>query len=267
MCAGRLLPPASSHAVPAGPTLPCEARDSAVSCSYLPPPSPPQRRRGSRADPVSEDDLLRAIEKLSGLGSGFGAVRIGAKQFVRSVPTELSTDSNALIQLAEVGAGAVRLGGSRSLEVLSPALHACGCYTRGCHGSPGCVWAEKAARLSHSRLPRFTRPRDSRLHGFPCSRTPLPPIPTCPHPSEPLPSQERGGYFSLADALGATGWQEARVREALGVMAREELLLIDDLPGELTRDLLFDFLFVCIGGISRVRDLHRALPRATPKLG
>lgn len=41
------------------------------------------------------------------------------------------------------------------------------------------------------------------------------------------------------------GWQEARVREALGVMAREELLLIDDLPGELTRGLLFD-CFVCL---------------------
>lgn len=53
---------------------------------------------------MSEDDLLRAIEKLSGLGSGFGAVRIGARLFVRSVPTELSTDSNALIELAEVGA-------------------------------------------------------------------------------------------------------------------------------------------------------------------
>lgn len=190
MCAGRLLPPASSHAVPAGPTLPYEARDSAVSCSYL---SPPQRRRGSRADPVSEDDLLRAIEKLSGLGSGFGAVRIGAKQFVRSVPTELSTDSNALIQLAEVGAGAVHLGGSRSLEVLSPALQGCGCYTRGCHGSPGCVWAEKAARLSHSRLPRFTRPRDSRLHGFPCSRTPLAPYSHLPTPLQtpPFPGARR----------------------------------------------------------------------------
>ncbi|KAI3431521.1 hypothetical protein D9Q98_004571 [Chlorella vulgaris] len=102
-----------------------------------------QRRRGSRADPVSEDDLLRAIEKLGGLGSGFGVVRIGAKRFVRSVPTELSTDSNALIELAE----------------------------------------------------------------------------------------RQGGYFSLRDALASTKWQEARLRDALGAMAREGLMLIDDMPG------------------------------------
>ncbi|KAL4422019.1 hypothetical protein ABPG77_005449 [Micractinium sp. CCAP 211/92] len=103
-----------------------------------------QRRRGAAADPVSEDDLARAIERLAGLGSGFGLVTIGGKQFVRSVPTELSTDSNSLIELAE-------------------------------------------------RL---------------------------------------GGYFSLADALSNTGWQEERLRDALAAMAREGLLLIDDQPGK-----------------------------------
>jgi ESCRT-II complex subunit VPS22 len=51
---------------------------------------------------VSEDDLVRAIEKLGGLGSGFGVVKIGTRSFVRSVPTEISTDSNRLIELAEV---------------------------------------------------------------------------------------------------------------------------------------------------------------------
>ena len=56
---------------------------------------------------VSEDDLLRAIERLAALGSGFGVVRIGTRQFVRSVPTELSTDSNEVIELAQV---CVRVG-------------------------------------------------------------------------------------------------------------------------------------------------------------
>ncbi|PSC67642.1 vacuolar sorting-associated 22-like protein 1 [Micractinium conductrix] len=69
-----------------------------------------QRRRGTAADPVSEDDLLRAIDKLSGLGGGFGVVKIGARQFVRSQPTELSTDGNALIDFAE------RCGGYFSLQ-------------------------------------------------------------------------------------------------------------------------------------------------------
>jgi hypothetical protein len=43
--------------------------------------------------------------------------------------------------------------------------------------------------------------------------------------------QRVGGYFSLADALHATSWQEPRLRDALGVMASEGLLLVDDQPG------------------------------------
>lgn len=58
------------------------------------------RRRGSSADPISEDDIIRAIEKLSVLGGGLGIVHIGNRPFVRSVPAELSTDGNALIDLA-----------------------------------------------------------------------------------------------------------------------------------------------------------------------
>lgn len=59
-----------------------------------------QRRRGSTADPISEEDIVRAIEKLSILGGGLGIVTIGTRPFVRSVPAELSTDGNALIDLA-----------------------------------------------------------------------------------------------------------------------------------------------------------------------
>ena len=52
----------------------------------------------------------------------------------------------------------------------------------------------------------------------------------CP-PLPPTRLQRCGGFFSLADALSETGWQEERVRVALGAMAREGLLLIDDQPG------------------------------------
>ncbi|KAI7837848.1 hypothetical protein COHA_008336 [Chlorella ohadii] len=83
------------------------------------------------------------LELSLGLGSGFGVVKIGSRQFVRSMPTELSTDSNTLIELA----------------------------------------------------------------------------------------QRLGGYFALADAVASTGWQEERVREAVTLMAREGLVLIDDQPG------------------------------------
>ncbi len=36
-----------------------------------------QRRRGPNADPVSEDDILRAIGKLKALGSGFQVFKVG----------------------------------------------------------------------------------------------------------------------------------------------------------------------------------------------
>lgn len=60
-----------------------------------------QRRRGSRADPVSEDDILRAIAKLSALGSGFSVFKVGSQKLVRSVPGELNTDKSAVLELAQ----------------------------------------------------------------------------------------------------------------------------------------------------------------------
>ena len=112
------------------------------------------------------------------------------------MPTELSTDSNTLIELAEVGGA-----GGRGM------------------GMPG-VCSSGAARPAA---------RYRSTVGCPCL-SPPPPLPlplqlsTCP--------QKLGGYFSLADAAASTGWQEERLREALGAMAREGLVLIDDPPGE-----------------------------------
>lgn len=60
-----------------------------------------QRRRGSRAEPVSEDDILRSIGKLKSLGSGFQVVKIGSQKLVRSVPGELNTDKSALLAMAQ----------------------------------------------------------------------------------------------------------------------------------------------------------------------
>lgn len=60
-----------------------------------------QRRRGSLADPISEDDILRAIGKLKALGSGFAVERIGKQALVRSVPGELNTDKNKLLELGQ----------------------------------------------------------------------------------------------------------------------------------------------------------------------
>lgn len=58
------------------------------------------RRRGSNADPISEDDIIRAIKELSVLGGGLGIVNIGGRIFLRSIPAELSTDGNILLEFA-----------------------------------------------------------------------------------------------------------------------------------------------------------------------
>lgn len=59
------------------------------------------RRRGSQADPISEDDVARAIKKLQVLGGGFGLVAVGRQQLVRSVPGELNMDKNKVLELAQ----------------------------------------------------------------------------------------------------------------------------------------------------------------------
>lgn len=60
-----------------------------------------QKRKGSR-EALSEDDCLRAISKLKVLGSGFEVITVGKKKLVRSVPTELNKDHNAILELAQV---------------------------------------------------------------------------------------------------------------------------------------------------------------------
>lgn len=48
------------------------------------------------------DDILRAVEKLKVLGSGFELVPLGGGRFlVQSVPGELSMDHSRVLQLAE----------------------------------------------------------------------------------------------------------------------------------------------------------------------
>ena len=59
-----------------------------------------RRRRGAAAAPVSEDDVLRAITQLRVLGGGWAVLTVGGVRCVRSVPTELSGDGNALLGAA-----------------------------------------------------------------------------------------------------------------------------------------------------------------------
>lgn len=59
-----------------------------------------RRRRGAAADPVSEDDVVRAVGALGALGDGFSIARVGAARVVRSVPGALSSDGSAALELA-----------------------------------------------------------------------------------------------------------------------------------------------------------------------
>jgi len=62
-----------------------------------------RRRRGERAEPVSEDDVLRALGTLRALGGGWDVLSVGAARVVRSVPTELNRDHSLLLELAGAG--------------------------------------------------------------------------------------------------------------------------------------------------------------------
>ncbi|CAK0737029.1 hypothetical protein CVIRNUC_000843 [Coccomyxa viridis] len=59
------------------------------------------RRRGSKAEPITEDDVIRAIDKLKVLGGGFSIMKVGQQMLVRSVPGELNTDKNEVLRLAQ----------------------------------------------------------------------------------------------------------------------------------------------------------------------
>ena len=60
-------------------------------------------RRGAAAQPVSEDDLLRAIERLQCLGGGWKVLTVGGKKVIRSVPVEFSPDQSEVIRVAVEG--------------------------------------------------------------------------------------------------------------------------------------------------------------------
>jgi len=60
--------------------------------------SPPQ---------LSQEDIIRAMEKISVLGNGFRLLRIGGKRMICSVPLEINIDHEAIMTAAEQEQGAV----------------------------------------------------------------------------------------------------------------------------------------------------------------
>ncbi|POR35104.1 Vacuolar-sorting protein SNF8, partial [Tolypocladium paradoxum] len=57
---------------------------------------------GGGASDISEDDVRRAVETLRPLGGSYGIVRVGRKEYIRSVPRELSGDQAAAVEAAQV---------------------------------------------------------------------------------------------------------------------------------------------------------------------
>jgi ESCRT-II complex subunit VPS22 len=51
---------------------------------------------------VTEDDVQRAVESLSPLGSGFSIMKIGHRSLIRSVPKELNTDQSTVLEAVQV---------------------------------------------------------------------------------------------------------------------------------------------------------------------
>uniref|UniRef100_A0A0K0CZD3 Vacuolar-sorting protein SNF8 n=1 Tax=Angiostrongylus cantonensis TaxID=6313 RepID=A0A0K0CZD3_ANGCA len=59
-------------------------------------------RSRTRKETITTDDILRSVDKLKVLGSGFELVPLGGGRFlVQSVPGELSMDHSRVLQLAE----------------------------------------------------------------------------------------------------------------------------------------------------------------------
>ena len=59
-------------------------------------------RAEAGAGDVSEDDVRRAVETLRPLGGSYGIVTVGSKEYVRSVPRELSNDQAAVVEAVQV---------------------------------------------------------------------------------------------------------------------------------------------------------------------
>ncbi|KAF2115711.1 EAP30/Vps36 family-domain-containing protein [Lophiotrema nucula] len=51
---------------------------------------------------VSEDDITRAVESLSPLGSCFTIMKLGHRSLIRSVPKELNTDQSTVLEAIQV---------------------------------------------------------------------------------------------------------------------------------------------------------------------
>ena len=60
-----------------------------------------QEQRGTKAAPISSNDIELAIRKMKTLGNGFEVIKVGTQKVVQSVPFELSSDDMVAMTLAQ----------------------------------------------------------------------------------------------------------------------------------------------------------------------
>lgn len=60
------------------------------------------RLRGSKAAPVTEDDVRRAIKTMGILNGGYSILTLNNVRYILSVPNDMTTDSTTIIQLASI---------------------------------------------------------------------------------------------------------------------------------------------------------------------
>ena len=87
-----------------------------------------ERRRGLAAEPISRDDIMQAIKKLRVLGGGFRVLKLGDQRLVASLPKELNTDKNRVLELAQVS----NLGLPNDGHTLVDSVHLPGHHTLLC---------------------------------------------------------------------------------------------------------------------------------------
>eukprot|EP00736_Rhodelphis_marinus_P003777 Rmarinus@m.6522 len=74
-----------------------------IECSHL--RAILERTRGPRAQPITDDDMERAVQHVALLGGGFAIRQIGKKKFVQSVPGEINPDQSFIVEVAEENGG------------------------------------------------------------------------------------------------------------------------------------------------------------------
>ena len=71
---------------------------------------------GGEMHNLTDQDMVNAVEFLSPLGPGFSVVKVGEKDYIRSVPQELSQDASTALALIQVFEG--HLSASKAVETL-----------------------------------------------------------------------------------------------------------------------------------------------------